>query len=142
LSLYSNGAHFISKHTINSISPADFHRLIQDDLDIELIDVRPRKMYDGQRVEHAKFVEFTTLDPKGFMESRESAESAPLYIICQVGIRSVEACEQFIDAGFDNVVNIEGGTKAWAKENLPTIGVKKGFSCPIRSLLRRLFASK
>jgi len=124
----------MSEETVKSITPADLHQLIQDDPEIELIDVRPRKMYEIQRVEQARFIDYTTLDPQEFMASRASAESPPVYIICQLGIRSVEACEQFNAAGFDNIINIEGGTKAWAKAGLPTIGEGKGIIGKILSL--------
>ena len=46
----------------------------------------------------------------------------PLYVICKSGGRSAQACAAFAAAGFaDQVVNVEGGTLAWAAAGLPVV---------------------
>ena len=37
----------------------------------------------------------------------------PTYVICQVGGRSMRACEFLHDQGITNVVNVIGGTAGW-----------------------------
>jgi len=132
----------MSARTIKSISTADLHRLLQRGAEIELIDVRPREMYDAQRVEKARFVEFSTLDPVAIMANRKAPPGDPLYVICQIGRRSVKACERFIEARYGNVVSVEGGTRAWAKGGFPIVGLKKGFSCPMLTRIRQLIPFK
>ncbi|HAW30124.1 MAG TPA: sulfurtransferase, partial [Planctomycetaceae bacterium] len=52
----------------------------------------------------------------------------PVYLICQSGNRSSKACQKLIDAGFVNVISVEGGTKAWEAEGLPVNRGKKTIS--------------
>jgi rhodanese-related sulfurtransferase len=51
-----------------------------------------------------------------------------LYVICQSGNRSSKACGAFVAAGFNNVVNVDGGTTAWNKAGLPVNRGKKAVS--------------
>lgn len=45
----------------------------------------------------------------------------PAYIICRSGGRSAQACEYIEQAlGYDNLINVEGGTLAWVEAGLPT----------------------
>ena len=37
-------------------------------------------------------------------------------------------CRKFVDAGFENVVNVDGGTQAWAEAGLPVVRGKKAIS--------------
>ncbi|MEM6468450.1 MAG: rhodanese-like domain-containing protein [Planctomycetota bacterium] len=44
------------------------------------------------------------------------------------GSRSEKACQEFLDAGFTNVVSVEGGTSAWDAAGLPVKRGKKAIS--------------
>lgn len=45
----------------------------------------------------------------------------PAYIICRSGGRSMQACTHLEQAlGYDNLINVEGGTIAWVEAGLPT----------------------
>lgn len=106
---------------VQSISVLELFGLDQAGKAVELIDVRPREMFERLRAEFARSVPLEGLDPHACMAARELPADAALYVICQAGARSVEACEKFLAAGFANVVNVEGGTKAWSKAKLPVI---------------------
>jgi hypothetical protein len=51
-----------------------------------------------------------------------------IYVTCRSGSRGRQACEKFLAAGFANVVNVEGGTLAWAEAGLPVVRGKKAIS--------------
>jgi len=68
------------------------------------------------------------LDPKGYMQSRNGNSDQPLYVICQSGTRSKTACQKFLQQGYDNVVFVEGGTKAWMETGLDVIRGRKTIS--------------
>ncbi len=68
------------------------------------------------------------LDPAGFLKDRNGNAGDPLYVICRSGARAVRACREFQKAGFENVVNVSGGTEAWAVADLPVVRGRKAVS--------------
>lgn len=95
--------------------------------EIDLIDVRMPTEYREVHADGAVNVPLDSLDPRAVMAARNGSASQPLYVICRSGNRSSQACKKFIDAGFENVVNVEGGTTAWDKAGLPVVRGKKAF---------------
>ncbi|WP_182865357.1 rhodanese-like domain-containing protein [Rhodopirellula sp. JC639] len=96
--------------------------------EIELIDVRMPTEYREVHAECARNVPLESLDPQRVMAERNGQGTQPLYVICRGGTRSSQACQRFIDAGHENVVNVEGGTLAWDKAGLPVVRGKKSLS--------------
>ena len=93
--------------------------------DVDVIDVRMPTEFREIHAECARNVPLDALDPSAVMASRNGSADQPLYVICRSGNRSAQACKKFIDAGFENVVNVEGGTNAWDKAGLPVVRGKK-----------------
>lgn len=104
-----------------TITPTEMSKIYENGNNAELIDVRPIHMFEQMRVGFARSLPFDVLDPSSFLETRGRPVDEPVYIICQAGIRSVDACEKFVAAGFHNVVNVDGGTLAWKKAGLPVV---------------------
>jgi 3-mercaptopyruvate sulfurtransferase SseA len=50
-----------------------------------------------------------------------NAADHPVYVICRSGGRGAQACDKLQGAGFDKVVNVEGGTLAWVQAGLPVV---------------------
>lgn len=97
----------------------------QRQADIELIDVRMPAEFREVHAECARSVPLESLDPRAVMATRKARIDQPMYVICRGGNRSVQACQKFIAAGYDNVVNVEGGTLAWEQAGLPVVRGKK-----------------
>lgn len=95
--------------------------------DIELIDVRTPVEFREVRATPARNVPLDSLDPAEVMEGRSDPQK-PLHVICKSGARGAKAQQKFLDAGFENVVNVEGGTEAWAAAGLPVVRGKKAMS--------------
>lgn len=91
----------------------------------DLIDVRMPTEYRAIHAECARSVPLESLDPNDVMTARNGSAGDPLYVICRSGNRSAQACEKFISAGFENVINVEGGTVAWEQAGLPVVRGKK-----------------
>ena len=98
---------------------------LQRNSKIDLIDVRMPTEFREVHAECARSLPLDSLDPKAIMANRNGTADQPLYVICRSGNRSSQACKKFIEAGFENVVNVEGGTMAWEKAGLPVIRGKK-----------------
>jgi rhodanese-related sulfurtransferase len=94
----------------------------------DLIDVRTPGEFREVHASFARNVPLGSLDPQAVMQARNGASEKPLYVICQRGNRSKKACQQFLDAGFTNVVNVDGGTQAWSEAGRPVNRGKKGMS--------------
>ncbi len=92
---------------------------------VDLIDVRTPVEFHSLRAEIASNVPLDSLDPRAVMAQRSAAGDQPLYLICGSGLRSAKACQKFIDAGYANVVSVDGGTTAWDEAGLPVIRGKK-----------------
>jgi rhodanese-related sulfurtransferase len=113
---------------IVTIGPRDLAAKKQGGEAVELIDVRTPVEYREVHCAFARNVPLSDLDPKAVMTARNGAGDKPLYVICRSGSRGQQACEKFLAAGFTNVVNVEGGTLAWAECGLPVNRGKKAIS--------------
>lgn len=97
------------------------NELAQLGADAEIIDVRNPNEFQNVHAKGAVNHPLDQLDPPAIMQARNGAADKPLYLICQMGMRSHHACQQFVASGFPNVVNVEGGTALWEQQGLPVI---------------------
>lgn len=112
----------------STISPQALNELGKSGRQIELIDVRTPVEFREIHVEYARNVPLDQLDPQAVMKSRKGAADEPLYVVCRSGGRSRQACEKFVQAGFANIVDVEGGTLACEQAGLPVVRGKKAMS--------------
>jgi rhodanese-related sulfurtransferase len=96
--------------------------------EVDVIDVRTPVEYREVHATIARNTPLESLDPHAVMQSRNGSGENPLYVMCRSGNRSSQACKKFVDAGYTNVVNVEGGTAAWDQAGLPVIRGKKAMS--------------
>lgn len=113
--------------SVTKISPQELHERRQQGK-CDLIDVRTPAEYGEVHATDAVNLPLDRLSPKDVMQSRNGSADQPLYVICKSGNRAGKACDKFISAGYDNVVNVEGGTDAWASAGLPVVRGKKAIS--------------
>lgn len=106
---------------ITAISPAQLAELHEKNPSLELIDVRTPAEFQAVHVTYARNAPLDRLDPAALAGQRTGGPNDPLYFVCQGGVRSRQACEKLLNAGFANVVNVEGGTKACVEAGLPVI---------------------
>ncbi|HEX3599861.1 MAG TPA: rhodanese-like domain-containing protein [Lacipirellulaceae bacterium] len=109
---------------VKTISCQQLHEASLDG-PIDLIDVRTREEFHEIHAVGARNLPLDTLTPASVNQSRTAQEQHPLYFICAVGGRSAWACEMMMAAGYNDVVNVEGGTQAWYLAGLP---VERGSS--------------
>jgi rhodanese-related sulfurtransferase len=95
---------------------------------IEIIDVRTPLEFGEIHVSNARCVPLDQLDPIAIMSEKSTAFEEPIYVICKGGKRGAKAQQKFANAGYTNVVNVEGGTDAWIESGLPVVRGKKGMS--------------
>ncbi len=100
-----------TKPEIKVITPENFRKEIQQE-NIQLIDVRTPKEYEEGHIEGAKNIDFLADDfLKNFTEAVD--KDKPVYLYCRSGNRSAKASEKLQAEGYENIVDLEGGYKAW-----------------------------
>ena len=113
---------------ISSVSPTALAELCKAGKRVDLIDVRTPVEFREVHLEIARNVPLDQLDAAAVMQDGNGSANEPLYVICRSGSRGQQACEKFFQAGFSNVVNIEGGTLACIAAGLPVVRGKRAIS--------------
>jgi rhodanese-related sulfurtransferase len=103
---------------IRTVKPSELYDRIKSGEALDLIDVRTPAEFSDTHVGVARCVPLHTLDMARLMADHPTSTD-PLYVICQSGARGQEACRKLVAAGYDNVVNVEGGISAWTAAGLP-----------------------
>ncbi|WP_342318428.1 rhodanese-like domain-containing protein [Corynebacterium mayonis] len=87
--------------------------------DAQLIDVREPDEFSIIHAKNAVNIPLSELTTR----HQEIDQQRDIYLICQSGGRSTQACEYLENAlGWDpeRIINVEGGTGAWLDAGLPT----------------------
>jgi rhodanese-related sulfurtransferase len=113
---------------MNSISPQSLHELHEHNQKIRLIDVRMPAEFQAAHIPFAENWPLESLDPRAVLQSLGGATDAAVYVICQRGGRSANACGKLLTAGLSNVMNVEGGTAAWERAGLRVVRGKQTIS--------------
>lgn len=103
--------------TIPSITVHELERILQDNPQVRLIDVR-------EADEHAQAsIAGSTLVPLATVPAHASGWSPEeeIFVHCKAGGRSARAAQFLIDQGFTHVTNITGGMDAWIQAGLPVV---------------------
>ena len=95
---------------------------------VDLIDVRTPLEFRELHAVVARNIPLDVLDPHTVMKDRNGSAGEPLYVICKGGARGAKAQQKFEDAGYENIINVEGGTEAWVAAELPVVRGKKAMS--------------
>jgi rhodanese-related sulfurtransferase len=95
---------------------------------LELIDVRTPVEFREVHVIGAKNVPLNSPAFKQWIANPCNSDAEPIFVICQGGNRSAQACQTLAAAGLTNVVSVAGGTTAWQQAGLPVAHGKKAMS--------------
>lgn len=109
--------------TLALISPSEFaQRAAQDH--VVLLDVRTPVEYVQVHAVPAISQPLDQLKPDEAASRHGLGKQDTVYVICKSGARAKTAGQKFIDAGFENVISVDGGTDAWVAANLPVVRTK------------------
>jgi len=101
---------------IKQITPQEAVRLFNHE-DALVLDVREQSEWMDGHIAKARHV------PVGQLGKRsgelDKYRTKPIVAVCRVGNRSAHACSVLRKAGFENVLNLDGGMVAWEQAGLP-----------------------
>ena len=83
-----------------------------------LIDVREPPEYAAEHIPEAQLLPLSTFNPARV--SQEAGKKVVLH--CVMGMRSAQAGQKLLDAGFTTVYNFRGGVQAWKDAGYATAG--------------------
>lgn len=93
---------------VRSISAETLKPMLKDKTK-QLIDVRTTREYEQRHIKEFKNLPLNLL-PGELSKLDKSKETI---VICQSGMRSMQAAKILKKAGFTNIVNVSGGMSAW-----------------------------
>jgi rhodanese-related sulfurtransferase len=82
-----------------------------------ILDVSTDAEYAAGHLRDAKHIPLKDLP--GRISELDKFKGRTVVVVCQTGVRSAKAAAILQKAGFEDVVNLEGGTAAWQAANLP-----------------------
>lgn len=102
--------------SIETVSVSEFATTLASQPDRRIIDVRTTEEFADGHISGAQNIDFYAED---FLNQFEQfAPDEPLAIYCRSGNRSSQALRQLRQAGFTDIVELEGGIVAW-EQNYP-----------------------
>lgn len=97
---------------VTVISPEAFQEKSKDQT---IVDVRTPAEYASGHIEGAVNIDF--LSPDFLEEIDRLDKSETVFIYCRSGNRSSKASSKMRDAGFEQVIDLQGGIINWSKSN-------------------------
>ncbi len=93
------------------LSAADFKAKLATVENPQLIDVRTPREFEKGNISGSKMINFK--DRTFAVEMAKLDKNRPLFIYCQSGGRSLNACNQAVTDGFTEVYELDGGYGDW-----------------------------
>jgi rhodanese-related sulfurtransferase len=101
---------------VKQLTPDEANQLIKQQ-DAIVLDVRNGGEIASGKVPHALNIPLGTLEARLF--ELEPYRNKPIIVNCQLGGRSLSACQILKNHGFTDIYNLKGGIAAWLQSNLP-----------------------
>lgn len=80
---------------------------------VQLVDVRTAKEYNGGHIKNAKNIDFfSATNFRNDFEKMNKEEA--VYLYCRSGARSQKAARKLVDMGFSKIYDLKGGYTAWS----------------------------
>jgi len=101
---------------ILSITPKEVYKIIKNNEDYLIIDVRGPEEYAGGHIETSKLIPVSELEDR----LDELPNNKPIIVYCRSGSRSRSAAKILVENGFSNVYDM-GGIRDWQAEGYPVV---------------------
>ena len=96
---------------VKNVSAEEAHKLINDDKEFIIIDVRTKEEYDNGHIPGAKLVPVQILPMK--LDELGAYKDKPVLVYCASGGRSPRAVETLANNDFKNIYHLSRGISSW-----------------------------
>lgn len=111
-----------------TITPNHLSRLLNENPDTALLDVRTPMEFESVHVTGAKLITLASVSRTKVEHLFPKHASNPVYVICKSGTRARNAAEKLRQEGMQNLIVVEGGTDACVAAGLPVVRGKQSIS--------------
>ncbi|WNJ17971.1 rhodanese-like domain-containing protein [Pontibacter sp. G13] len=101
------------------LPPSEFEAMVTEYADVQLIDVRTPGEYAGGTIEGATNVNVRGADFASKIQQLDPTK--PVMVFCAKGGRSAHAANLLLEAGFQQVFDLDGGATGWNAAGLPLV---------------------
>jgi rhodanese-related sulfurtransferase len=101
----------------NQITPVNAIRVMNNNDDALVLDVRTEAEYKNGHIKNAKNIPLAVLQSR--LPELEKYKDKPVLAYCNVGNTSGKACRLLTKSGFTQALNVSGGIHGWQDANLP-----------------------
>lgn len=99
---------FIPAKDVKQITIDDLRKQLKDD-DKQFIDVRTPREFKLTHLKGFKNMPLRRIR----RDAQQLSRDKEIIVLCQTGIRSMEACKRLKRLGFKNITNVKGGISSW-----------------------------
>ncbi len=104
---------------ITLVGVSDARKLLTEDKDTILLDVRTPKEFGSEHLAGAENIDFKNDD---FIEKISQLDKSKHYVVyCGSGKRSGKAAAKMDELGFAKITDVDGGINAWNEAKLPVV---------------------
>ena len=105
----------------DEVTPVQLRALMDSGREVALIDVREPVEWDIVRIDGARLIPKDRILSGAAMA--ELPQHVPIVLYCKTGIRSAEALDALLGAGFTGASHLQGGIVEWAKQIDPGLPI-------------------
>ena len=96
---------------VKNVSAEEAYKLINDNKEIVILDVRTKEEYDNGHIQGAKLIPAQVLQIK--LSELDEYKDKPVLVYCASGGRSPRAVNALAKGGFTNIYHMSKGISSW-----------------------------
>lgn len=104
---------------VEEISADEVKRMLDDDTDFKLLDVREQDEWERSHIAGAEYMGKGVIERD--IEKKVSNQDEQLVLYCGGGYRSALAADNLQKMGYRNVKSLKGGFRTWKEAGLPIV---------------------
>ena len=96
---------------VKNVSPDEAYKLINEDKEFVILDVRTKEEYEVGHIPGAKLIPVQILPMK--LAELDKYKDRPVLVYCASGGRSPRAVDTLVNSNFTNIYHMDRGISSW-----------------------------